>query len=348
MIDAGRSLLSSRIDALADALEETLRAPLPRLDDLSPATRWVTTGIGGSEGPARVMAAALRASGERHARFAPLSQFACDPRSLRGDVLVVCSQGLSPNARIALQHKGFAHTLAITAATADALRAAGGGSARVAPHPPREEPGLLARVLGPAAATLTALRIVDALTGGAPPEGLVRAVRAASLAPAAALDPRRPVALLCCDAGLELAHGLRWKWLEATRAGDASVFDALGFAHGPLQLCDERGAQVALLTRDDPRERALWDRVRAVLAGTSIEVRTLPATLPGAWAFFEHDARWNATLRATLEGCSEPDLLRWRTQGRDGDLYDLDRALCPDEALTSTGADRGVRAPGPR
>lgn len=320
MITEGLDLLAARIHALPSVLHETLGVTLPPLDGGARGQRWVTTGIGGSEGPARVMAGALRSSLGACASFVPLSRFACDAGSLSGDALVVFSQGLSPNARIALGHKGFARTLVISA------RGDLGAEATLR-HPPRDEGAMLARVQGPPAATLLGLRVVAALGGEAPPDGLVSAVRAALAARPLTLDLRRPVALVLCDDERELGHGLRWKWLEGTRRSDVAVYDALGFAHGPLQCCAERSAQVVLLTRDAPREAALWMRVRDVLAETACAVHVLPASLPGAWSFFEHDARWSAALRASLAAAGDVDLLRWPTQGRDGALYDLDAPL---------------------
>lgn len=329
MTASGLELLAARVAALPEVLDEALRAPLPPLGAFARARRWVTTGVGGSEGPARVMAGALRRALGACAGFVPLSRFACDGADVGGDALVVFSQGLCPNARIALAHKGFAHTLVITAR--------GDVGAGVAlRHPPRDEGAMLARVQGPAAATLMGLRVVAALGGEAVPEGIPAAVRDALAEPGEALALDRPVALLRCDDELELAHGLRWKWLEATRRSDVAVYDALGFAHGPLQSCADRDAQVVLLTRDAPGEVALWARVRAVLRETGCAVRSLPAALPGAWSFFEHDARWGAALCASLAAAGDVDLLRWPTQGRDGALYDLDAAL--DDATT-----RGAR-----
>lgn len=320
MTAAGLELLAARLSALPALLDETLRVPVGPLEGFARTRRWVVTGIGGSEGPARVMAGALRSALGACASFVPLSRFACGADELAGDTLVVFSQGLSPNARIALGHKGFARTLVITGREE-------GGAGVTLRHPPRDEGALLARVQGPPAATLLGLRVVAALGGEAPPDGLVSAVREALAAPPLTLDLRRPVALVLCDDERELGHGMRWKWLEATRRSDVAVYDALGFAHGPLQCCAERGAQVVMLPRELPREAALWARVRAVLGETSCAAHTLPSSLPGVWSFFEHDARWSAALRASLAAAGDVDLLRWPTQGRDGALYDLDAAL---------------------
>jgi fructoselysine-6-P-deglycase FrlB-like protein len=65
-------LLSRRIEAVPDELERTLAASPGAA---AAAAAWVTTGAGGSEGPARALALALEARGQR-ARFVPLSCFA--------------------------------------------------------------------------------------------------------------------------------------------------------------------------------------------------------------------------------------------------------------------------------
>jgi hypothetical protein len=81
----GLELLAARIDTLPALLDETLRVPLPPLEGFARARRWVTTGIGGSEGPARVMAGALRSALGVCASFVPLSRFACGADELAGD-----------------------------------------------------------------------------------------------------------------------------------------------------------------------------------------------------------------------------------------------------------------------
>jgi len=320
--DAGLALLAARVAALPETLAEAARVPLPALDALRGARRWVTTGVGGSEGPARVMAAALRESLGVCASFAPLSRFVSGALRLDDAALVVFSQGLSPNARVALARTDPRATLLVTAA-----EPAAAPGLVVAKHPPRAEDGLLVRVLGPAAATLTALRIVDALTDCS--TDLAARVPSAAdraLGCGAALDPALPVALLACDDGMDLAHGLRWAWLESLRCGDVSVWDALGFAHGPLQLSAARPTNVALLRRDDPRERALFARTEALLEGCGHRVLRLDASLPGPWAYFEHDAAWAASVVATLRVAPQ-ELLCWPLQGRDGALYEIDAPL---------------------
>lgn len=329
MSDEGVELLAARVAALPDALAATRAFPLPDLGALRAARRIVTTGVGGSEGPARVLAALLRERAGACASFAPLSRLACADAPLDDAALVVFSQGLSPNARIALGRNDLRAVALVTAMDPAALDAAAvRRDALVVRHAPTREDRLLVRVLGPAAATLAAMRVADALRGEDDPTAarVEGAVRAALADETPALDPALPVALVGCDQGLELLHGQRWKWLESLRRSDASVWDALGFAHGPLQLTAERPTNLALFCRETPREQRLFARLESLLQGDGHRVLRLRATLPGAWSFFEHDARWSAAVLATLRAHPR-ELLRWPAQGRDGALYGLDAAL---------------------
>jgi hypothetical protein len=85
----------------------------------------------------------------------PLSTFALGGEAVRGDVLVVYSQGLSPNARIALaQTAHFCDTLLLTSTEGpltEALRARGVHVVLLEPRAP--EAGLLLRVAGPGRGT---------------------------------------------------------------------------------------------------------------------------------------------------------------------------------------------------
>ena len=88
------------IDALPSALSAALSVPLPPLD-FAPR-RVVTTGIGMSEWPARLLASLLVERGVC-ARFSVTSRVA--EESQPSDLLISFSQGLSPNARLALSER---------------------------------------------------------------------------------------------------------------------------------------------------------------------------------------------------------------------------------------------------
>ena len=104
--------LAARLAAVPSVLAETLEQAE---GELRPDLAWVrglsgrelrrpvvTTGIGASEGPARVLAWLLQHVVGLRAGFRPLSQLLAESPRRESALLVLFSQGLSPNAQLAL------------------------------------------------------------------------------------------------------------------------------------------------------------------------------------------------------------------------------------------------------
>ena len=122
--------LSEHLSTLPDALRRTLDTPLPALPDAGPV---VFTGIGASGAVARHAAHVWQHAFDLDARALPISSLLEGPA--RDDVTwIVLSQGLSPNASLALR--------AVTAESdgASTGRASARGSARL--RKPRAAGGL--------------------------------------------------------------------------------------------------------------------------------------------------------------------------------------------------------------
>nr|MCU0684246.1 hypothetical protein [Polyangiaceae bacterium] len=163
-------LLASRCRGVASVLAATAASPPPDLPGARGAgLRWLVTGIGASEGPARFLVHLLRTELGLRARFAPLSSFLPERDAPPADALVIFSQGLSPNARLALERaSAYERALLVTGLEPDAHAPPASPARTLADyqarglgiwcHPPPSEDGLLLRVQGPAAATLTAYR----------------------------------------------------------------------------------------------------------------------------------------------------------------------------------------------
>ncbi len=333
--------------ALAALREALLRArgALPALAaparpaDFDPraARAFRITGVGSSAAHARYLAALLAEELGLPARFVPLDAFPLppDPR----DVLVVFSQALSPNARLALgEPGGWLRTVLVTAAAASrdperrarlaALRRAG---ASVVDAAAGDEFGALLRLEGPIAGYVAALRFARSL-GLAPapelarvPEAYVEALaRGAALAPA--LAPRlatEPVLLLASGSYREAADNLRLKLVEGLLRPVPPVSDPIEFAHGAFQsLYAGRATLLALARAGAPHEEARLARLRALLAPERHTLATLTATLPGFLAIFEHEACLGAIVLAAIEhaGIDPGD---WPGRGADGALYAL-------------------------
>lgn len=202
------ALLQSLLQPEPGGAEPADRADLRFAATAAAGLRFVTTGVGTSEGPARLMAYLLSSHAGRAACFVPLSALveaaggAPDPASLAAaaaggpkTVLVVFSQGLSPNAQLALtQTDRFAAFIVYTSVPqsdprVQALRARGGCVAILPPLGPPGEDQLFLRVLGPAAAQVAAAQFADAVAaqdGVRTRLPIAAAVQAAVVAPAAA------------------------------------------------------------------------------------------------------------------------------------------------------------------
>lgn len=303
----------ARIAAAAEAVE------LPQLE----APRWTITGVGGSEGPARVLAHRLAQAG-RAARFVPCSRFALATDDLVGG-LVLFSQGLSPNARGALapQHR-FAPRVIVTTVTpdpegSDAERFLAAqldeGAHRVA-HGPAQEAELLVRLEGPAEATVRALQLGAHIAGERAPR-----LSVATALPEVAPLPKRRLALVGAGDTTDWLHGQRWKLLEGLGIADPPVYDVMQVAHGPLQQFYEEPMTI-LAVAQSADEHPLFDRLACVLRPHhELRLLTLHAPLPGGWPQLE--LWFDALLLATMK-VRPRDLIAWPGKHADAELYALD------------------------
>lgn len=325
--EAARSVatLTERVASIPDALRVAADVALPALSR-APRT-LVTTGIGASEGPARLLACTLADAGVA-ARFVSLARFTHEAPA--ADLLVVFSQNLSPNARLALtrEHRFGARWLVTSAGYASGVSAREALVERyrgegVVPIlvPPASEDGMLLRVVGPAVASLMALRIAALVAGERSTlPNLAEAARAYTPPVVVEALNAQPLALITAGVSVESLHGHRWKLLEALLREDPSVWDVLQFAHGPLQTIHDRAQ--TLLVLSTPRATTLVSRLQAALSPQHHRVLVWTAQHDNALAFFEHSAAIDACLLATLRAHPR-NLFTWPGRGGDAPLYDL-------------------------
>ncbi len=304
---------------------------------LAAPARWACSGIGASEGVARATASWLRREAGVSAEFRPFSEWLTGEAAQGVDGVMVFSQGLCPNARLAIDRAPQSATrVLVTAATEsdEVARARQLGWLLCALEPSDEGP-LLVRLDGPLAALATGRALVEsiAMTKGGP---LSRASLDAGAAFAAGMDVGIRAAEQCsstqldsvCGAigagrSLDTHAGLAWAWMEATLRAPIALWDALGFAHGPLQAIYEREAVLLGFERDAEDERALFDRVESVLVRERHTLIRLKAPQRNESAVFAHaGAVWGLLL--SLLAARPRDLRTWPAKGRDGALYELD------------------------
>jgi creatinine amidohydrolase len=305
------------------------------------------TGAGSSAAHARFLAALLAERGIA-ARFVPLDAF---PRAGdRRDVLVVFSQALSPNARLALAGpEAWQRVVLVTAAAVSreparreavaALRRAGVAVLETAGA---DEFGTLLRVEGPLAAYRAAFTLAEAFGAAAPPElarvpdAMERALcvaseRAAALAPRLVADE---LLLLASGSYREATDNLRLKFVEGLLRALPPVSDPIELAHGPFQALFARRASLLAFTRPDAlHEPERLARLRRMLDPERHQLVSLEATLPGFLAIFEHEVLASALVLEAMEH-AQLDPGSWPGRGRDGPLYDLAPAPRPLAELT--------------
>jgi len=351
-VSEGRALLRRRIAAIPDALRAfdpgaaaaLFCAPLP-------AGGVVATGAGASLEHARVLAALLAERLGVRARAAPPSAFLAPPDPAeRAAVLVVFSQGLSPNARAALARAGaYASAILVTsrdpahddperAASLSAFERAGG---RVLRLPVDRESGLLVRVVGPLLGIAAAIELARGAAHAAgaacawptPSGDILAAAVAAAAERGHALRAARPgdplagvLAFLAGPAAAPLASPLARKLLEGLLTPLPPIWDPLDFAHGGFQqLFPAPATLLALLGPEPAQDEALLARAEAMLEPARHCVVRLAARLPFPHAALEHDAMLNELFAAAVDARGL-DPAVWPGRDRDRPLYALDAA----------------------
>jgi creatinine amidohydrolase len=377
---AAHERLGRSIRALPDLVQAALAADEVRpLIGLAGVRRVITTGIGSSAAHARLLAYLLAEHLGCDARFRPIGAF-LEPTPLGScdDLLVVVSQGLAPNARLALVDlAAWRHVVVLTATRAAEARQDGReDAAALLEHLAAvgvevryfgaggEAYGTLVRVTGPMVGHLAVLRYAQALATDVGRSQAMPGCDGARLAAAVAAagaraEPWRALAASGRLAGnlaflasgdyATLVDNLRLKMLEGLLLPLPPVFDLLELAHGPFQQAFPAPATFLALTRPEaPREVELLARFASMLDPDRHRVVTLAATLPLPFALCEHEALVNELMMAGI-AARAIDQARWPGQGRDRALYvvgcgDETAAVVPGE---DAGAAVGRLEPGP-
>ncbi len=351
----GLDMLKQRLDRTPAAIRSAAGAPHEPCDDGN-ARSFIVTGVGSSAAHAKYLVYLLNDQLHVPARFLPLGAFTeLPPHDFSSDVLVVFSQGLSPNADVALATARRFHSCiiatAVSATSANAERrlrlgAATAEGARVAAFGTPDEDGTLLRLEGAAAGYVCALRLAQDIGRrrrlpltqplddsfehvAARVEEVLQTPTTERLPP-----PELPLVLLSLGPYADLLDNLRLKLLEGALRPYPPAWDMLAFAHGPFQQLHSHPAVVVALTHRGHRaESELLARVRRI-SPPHHEVREWPAALPGPLALFEHEARVAQLVLHDIE-LRKIDVAHWPGRGCDGPLYDV-----TTEALRSASTGR--------
>jgi creatinine amidohydrolase len=338
----GHALLQQRVDAVWGLLRGVLESPTAGPVEL-PEAGVVVTGVGSSEAHARYLVGLLNEWTPVPAEFVPLGAFA-EPEvigpSRRRRGLIVFSQGLAPNARLALDRAGeFAGTVLFTAATVAGQKAAGRpdraelverlllSGARVESFPIEDEYTLLVRVIGPACGFGAARRFVAAVVGSrlGPAsdliEGLESLVRGPWPARVAARmvvrveEHRRGFVVLAPPSVSGCAQNLAAKFVEGLYWPPPRIVETLELAHGTFQQLIERRAPIWVLGEDPLARRASGMLQQAGIEPFALPLPAAPDAAPMAVEFL-----FNGVV-AQLARELGIDQVNWPGKGLDGPLY---------------------------
>jgi GTP cyclohydrolase II len=289
-VSRGLDLIESRISSIPRILTEMAAGPLPAISEkTASATRFLVTGTGSSEPHARFLVWLISqfTQPDVSARFVPLTAFITNtvPRDPKA-TLVVISQGLSPNAQIALRFAAeFEHSVVFTSTSAEDEVAAGRQEravllrelaergAEFVRFPLLSENSTLIRVIGPSAGFLAAHQFVVALSAEikrvrAEPasdnasRSLLNRIPVADVFALSTLTaPRQIVERMRANANafqdgfciiaaaplVEFAHNLAYKFMEGLFWRCPHIVELISFAHGPFQQLSLRPQPIIIL-----------------------------------------------------------------------------------------------------
>lgn len=346
----GHDLLAERLKAIPSVLEGMLSRG-PNLLNLATlrSRRFVVTGTGSSEAHARYLAMLLNLYTERAASYLPLSGFVDAPAdNFKGRTLIVFSQGVSPNAQIALGRRGdFDHTVLFSATTPEAATAAGkpdraellhgirskGGE--LVEFPLAEEYTTLIRFVGPLAGYLAAMQFVaqfECARFSLPTSADLQPLLATRAPPALADAMRNlPSAfaggfnLITAAPISDFSQNLACKFMEGLFWNCPSISDFLQFAHGPFQQMTAHPKPAIILQGNGTGEAKMVERSVAMLRGVGATAYVVQISAPPLLSIFGFEAALNDLVFSVMRHL-KVDQVNWPGKGRDDLLY----GFCPD------------------
>jgi hypothetical protein len=346
----GHDLLESRLACIPGIITDMLaRGPAPLNARTLASQRFIVTGTGSSEAHARYLVMLLNLYTDRAAAYLPLSGFVdSPPGAFAGKTLVVWSQGVSPNAQIALRRRrDFAHCILFSATTPAAARAAGkpdratllqaiideGGE--LVEFPLAEEYTTLIRVVGPVAGYLAALQFtcqfgccrfpqprtedILPLLESTPPADLQEAMIRLPSAFSAGFN------LVTAAPISDFAQNLACKFMEGVFWACPPISDFLQFAHGPFQQMTAHPHPVVILQGGSPAEAELVTRSVGMLREVGLSAFVIRVDAPALYSIFGFEAALNRLVFAAMRHL-RVDQVNWPGKGRDDLLY----GFCPD------------------
>jgi hypothetical protein len=342
MDSKGHQLLRERARSIPPLLDEWLRAGHPVvLPHLGPS-HFVVTGTGSSEAHGRYLTWLLNGFTPHTAEFRPLSAF-LQTNHRSPSILVVFSQGISPNATYPLRQAcNFNHLVLFTSATSEGLRHSGKkeraafldeltrAGASVIRFPLEDEYTTLLRLIGPMAGYLAAAGFVAGLDQNTLPPLAPNLIDLLQRAPTGLPEDLQKTSpgdlagsqIIAADPVTLFAQNLAYKFLEGLFLPAPPVWDIFQYAHGPFQQNMTARHPVFLLTGSDPKEHDCEERILALNESAGGRTWIIRSSLPTPYRILEFEAIFNDLILGAIARW-DIDQVNWPGKDLDGPVYEL-------------------------
>ena len=326
-------LLKSRMDLARKRLREVAAqgiAPSPQ-----PPFPWIVTGIGSSEAHARFLCSLVDRIAPGAATFAHPSSFAVLIPAASEGSLIVFSQGLSANARIALSHRSSFRKTVVFTAKGQGETPFTGTEIQFVRCAEADEFTILLRVIGPMVTFLTAWQWLHSVCPAAsPPPGLPEIDGIFS---AADEISHETIDSLAADliSGVEFnfigpvsdyPQNLGFKRVEGLFLPEPVRRDILQAAHGPLQQNHAMPCAQWIFTSASAAESALAAHLLPMFQRLGAPIRIIASPVPEPASVFYFEALLNRILAAAIHSSSHSQF-DWPGKGKDQEGYQLESPL---------------------
>jgi len=332
----GVGLLKERIALIPKLAASYYAGPpaaLPKA--LQQSNSLIVTGTGSSAAHAKFLCYLLNTNGNSRAEFRPLSAFLSSPQaSDKQKLLVVFSQGLSPNARLAIErHANFSGLVVFTAVTANGNQALHDKllqkQSTIVEYPLESEYEILLRVVGPFMGYLAALRFFESFTGTAPRKLLpLFSVLEAALEKGRSLFRELKqeknlgqFQIVTSYPLSDFSENLAFKILEGTFNPAPAVWDLLHFAHGPFQLLNQAPQSVVYCGQQHDSAEAVA-ALREMTDSAKLKLIDLRSEFSSVEALLEYEMIFNGLVLEALK-TFQLDQRNWPGKGLDSPIYRL-------------------------
>ena len=325
----GHKLLQERIEESIELAAEMLDYVLFN-KTAAVGERFIVTGIGSSEAHGRYFEELVNRYTPAIARFVPLGNFFSEKNlGDKKNTLVLFSQGLSPNAQIALiREKEFKHSIIFTS------KKLGESKRRTVINIPIEnEDGLLLRVIGPLLGYISIIQFINInwpkSIPQVNPKVLITALSNSDKLRVNKLTLeafKRGVVLLTEGQLCEYGKNLAYKLQEGAFIPMPPILDYLAFSHGTFQELIVNPKLVITLRTKNKADQYLHNKAKMLFKESNALPLEISSELPAPWNVLEFEMTLNYFILKVIKKL-KINQKEWPGKTKDASLYNINKPL---------------------